>query len=128
MPAEAGGSIATTMRASGGASATRQVQPTARPQRIGALLDDLAVQLLAAKPGTGIAPDHRIEKRRREMARVDDCGGAGDRAPGFARHDIIGGTAGFVMLRSRGLSRPAVASVALAFFRNPFRLSASICR
>ena len=70
MPAEAGGSIATTMRASGGASATRQVQPTARPQRIGALLDDLAVQLLAAKPGTGIAPDHRIEKRRREMARV----------------------------------------------------------
>ena len=45
----------------------------ARPQRVGALLDDLAVEFLAAEPRAGIARDHRVEKRRRQMQRVGDA-------------------------------------------------------
>ena len=70
-PLDAGGSTATTMRASGGAASTRQVSmQRARPQRVGAVLDDLAVDLLAAEPRAGIARQHVLEKRRRQMQRV----------------------------------------------------------
>ena len=36
--------------------------PRARPQRVGALLDDLAVELLAAEPRAAIAREHRLDE------------------------------------------------------------------
>ena len=48
----------------------RGLDHCARPQRIGAILDDLAVDLLPAEPRAGIARDHRVEKRRRQVGGV----------------------------------------------------------
>ncbi len=42
----------------------------ARPQRVGALLDDLAVDLLAAEPRAGIARQHLVEEGGRQMRGV----------------------------------------------------------
>ena len=42
----------------------------ARPQRVGALLDDLAVELLAAEFRAGIAVEHRVDEGRRQMLRI----------------------------------------------------------
>ena len=70
--AEPGGSMPTTMRMSGGARATRAASiEAARPQRVGALLDDLAVDLLAPQPRAGIArQDHLVEEGGRQMRGV----------------------------------------------------------
>ncbi len=48
----------------------------ARPQRVGALLDDLAVDLLSAQPRAGVAADHRVEKGGREKRGVGAGRGA----------------------------------------------------
>ena len=68
---EAGGSTATTMRASGGAR--RDAQPPRSRRGVqsasGAVLDHLAVELLAPEPRAGVAPDDRVEEGRREVLR-----------------------------------------------------------
>ena len=61
----------TTMRISGGAAATRAASISgAAPQRVGALLDDLAVDLLAPQPRAGIARQHLVEEGGRQMRGV----------------------------------------------------------
>ena len=83
LPAEAGGSTATTMRLSGGAASTRQVSiERTRPQRVGPVLDDLAVELLAAEPRAGIALQHMLaETPATDAARSPACPRASARSP-----------------------------------------------
>ena len=87
--------------------ATRQLSmPRARPQRVGALLDDLAVELLAAEPRAGVARDHA----RRGTPAPDCCALA--RVP--ARVTAVAGSAisrlssaigrGVVVMTCRGRS------------------------
>ena len=66
--AEPGGSTPITRRSSGGASGdARRLDHRARPQRVGAILDDFAIDLLAPKPGAGVTGQHLVEKCRRQM-------------------------------------------------------------
>ena len=68
---DTGGSIPTTMRCSGGAGGNaRRLDHGARPQRVGPVLDDLAVDLLPAEPRAGVARQHLVEERRRQMRGV----------------------------------------------------------
>ena len=48
-------------------------------QRVGALLDDLAFQLLPPEPRAGIARDHALEERGREIVHVRAGGRVGER-------------------------------------------------
>ncbi len=58
----------TTMRCSAGACSTRHASINAtRPQRVGALGDDLAVDLLAAEPRAGVTRHHLVEETGRQM-------------------------------------------------------------
>ncbi len=51
----------------------------ARPQRVAALLDDLAIQLLAAEQRAAVAADHRVEERHRQVPCIVPRRGARDR-------------------------------------------------
>ncbi len=65
------------MRASGGAASTRHPSITARDHSAPApVLDDLAENLLPPEPRAGVAPDHLVEKRGRQMRGIRLCGGA----------------------------------------------------
>ena len=74
---EAGGSTPTTMRRSGGAARTRAASIIARVQSaVGAVLDDLAIDFLAAEARAGVARQHLLEKGRRQMRGVGPRGRA----------------------------------------------------
>ena len=68
---DAGGSIPTAMRTSGGAAATRGVLDRGtRPQRVRPVLDDLAVDLLAPQPRARVTGHDFVEERRRQERRI----------------------------------------------------------
>ena len=70
-PLVTGGSTATTMRASGGARVdARGVERGAAPERVGAVLDQLAVEFLPAEPRALIAADDGAKEGRREIGGV----------------------------------------------------------
>ena len=46
------------------------LQQRARPQRVGPVLDDLALELLPPEPRAGIAPHHGLQKGRRQIVGV----------------------------------------------------------
>ena len=61
---EAGGSTATTMRISGGAAShPARFDHVARPERIGAVLDDVAVEFLPPEPRAGIAAPTTVSRK-----------------------------------------------------------------
>ena len=64
----------------GAPSQRARLDRRARPQRVGAVFDDLAVDLLAAEPRAGIARQHLVEEAGRQMRRVGDRAGARHRA------------------------------------------------
>ena len=70
-PAEAGGSTATTMRRNVPRKPDRQrLDRVALPERVLAILDQLAVQFLPPQPRAAIAPRKRVDEARRQVALV----------------------------------------------------------